>query len=104
MKVLPPATPNRPVADDAFAEKTLTAHAQRTANDLYAVLKLASDCDFDLVRKHARETRLELALLRERPLTVRQRERLERLVERAAHAALILQSPSRRGEYDACAH
>lgn len=96
------SSPQAPEQEDMQAELVLHPLQGRLATgEHYACLGLPRDAEPAAIRARARELREQLEALRTRPLSGRQRWRLERALERVAQALRILGHLERRAEYDA---
>jgi serine/threonine-protein kinase len=89
------------VGDDPAADRALEQYRKRVAGDHYALLGLAPDAEQSEVRSRARAAGRELEQMKQRPLSARQREQVDSLLERVSAAVAALGSPARRAEHDA---
>lgn len=89
------------VDDDPKAEKVLDYYRKRIAGDHYGLLGLAPDAECSEVRSRARAAEREVAKLKERPISARQREQVEATLARIAAATSAVGTPRGRAEHDA---
>ena len=87
---LPVARPTVPLSaddDDMLANRVLGHYAKRVNGDHYVVLALKQDAEFAEIRARGREAERELELLKQRPLSARQRAQVDTVLAKI-HAAL----------------
>jgi eukaryotic-like serine/threonine-protein kinase len=100
---LPVSRPSAPLSaddDDPIAGKLLAQYAKRVNGDHYVVLALMPDAEFAEVRARGRDVKKELDLLKQRPISSKQRAQIDTLASRMQLAVDCIGNAATRVEYD----